>query len=324
MPAPIPAVWHPQNAEEACRLKRRFGEDAVYVSGGTLLRTQWEAGDRQVPAGLIDLTAVKELRGLEEEGGALAIGALTTLTACRREPGVQNRFPLLAEAARAIAAPPVRNLATIGGNVLSEVGDSLPALLAYEARLEWQQGEEVRTQAAAEWLERTRGGPEDANRLLLRIRLPLEAAEPDGGDGGNGRTFGFYEKIGRRETFVPSSVTMAIRGRIDGGGRLRDIRLAAGGGRTIPKRFPLLEERLEGAAADDNAVLTLHRLLLEQYAPAPDPFESADYRKRVAANVAASHLWKAIRNQEGERRAGDAAQSREQRRPMADEAGRTG
>jgi carbon-monoxide dehydrogenase medium subunit len=299
MPASTPAVWRPQDAGEACRLKRRLGSGAVYVSGGTLLRTQWEAGVQPEPGHLIDLAGVQEMRGIGPEGGDLAIGALTTLSACRRDPGLQARFPLLAEAARAIAAPSVRNLATIGGNILSAVGDSLPALLVYDARLVWREDDAERTEAAADWLAKTADGTEISGRLLLRVRLPLDAQPPDAGGETDGRAFGFYGKVGRRASFAPSAVTTALTGRIDGNGRLRGIRLAAGGGKTIPRRFPLLESRLEGAAADDGAVRLLHRLLLEQYEPAPDPFLAAEHRKLAAANLAASHLWRAIRERAG-------------------------
>ncbi|WP_420872085.1 FAD binding domain-containing protein [Cohnella rhizosphaerae] len=85
---------------------------------------------------------------------------------------------------------------------------------------------------------------------------------------------------------------------MEASGRLRRIRLAAGGGKTIPRRYPAAEARLENAIADEHAVRLLHGMLhgiLEDYAPAPDPFLSDEYRKRTAANVAASHLWRAIR-----------------------------
>jgi len=292
--ASTPAVWHPRDAGEACRLKERLGSGAVYVAGGTLLRTQWEAAARPEPRHLIDLSGVQEMRGIGTEGEELAIGALTTLAACRRDPLLRARFPLLAEAARAIAAPSVRNLATLGGNIVSAVGDSLPALLVCDARLVWRDGRAERTEEAADWLEQGPDGTEDSVRLLLQVRLPLDAAADEGGEA-DGRPFGFYAKIGRREAFVPSLVTTALTGRIDRDGRLRGVRLAAGGGKTVPRRFPLPEALLEGAPADDGAVRLLHRLLLEQYEPAPDPFASAEYRKRTAANVAASHLWEAIR-----------------------------
>lgn len=307
--ASTPAVWQPRHAEEAYLLKKRLGRDAVYISGGTLLRTQWENGSSPVPGHLIDLSGTAGSKGIGPDNGTLAIGAQTTLSACRSDPQLQERYPLIAEAARSIAAPSIRNLATIGGNVSSATGDSLPALLVYRARLDWLDGGGERTEALEDWLRRMEDGAAETESLLLRVRLPLESANlgsnanrrlntyPEAGDWAeaNAFSFGYYAKLGRRDAFVPSAVTTALTGTIDGSGRLRRIRMAAGGGKTIPRRYPVAETRLEGAAADDQAVRLLHGMLMEFYAPAPDPFLSDEYRKRAAANIAASHLWLAIR-----------------------------
>lgn len=304
-----PAVWRPRHAEEAYRLKKQFGHDAVYVSGGTLLRTQWENGASPVPGHLIDLSGAAEWKGTGPDIGMFTIGALTTLSVCRRAPQLQARYPLIVEAARAIAAPSIRNLATIGGNISSAVGDSLPALLVYQAQLDWLDDGGERTEALEDWLRRMEDGTAATDSLLLRVRLPQESANPNSNEnpslnaypeaGGwveeKARSFAYYAKVGRRYSFVPSAVTTALTGVIDGNGRLRRIRLAAGGGKTIPRRYPVAEAQLEGAIADDHAVRLLHGMLMEFYTPAPDPFLTDEYRKRTAANVAASHLWRAIR-----------------------------
>ncbi|GMK38848.1 putative xanthine dehydrogenase subunit C [Paenibacillus sp. CCS19] len=300
--AAYPAVWRPTVAQEAVRLKKRFGREADYVSGGTLLRTQWEAGLKRMPAHLIDLSGVASLSGFELSGDCLAIGSLMTLTACRHSPELAANFPLLAQAARSIAAPSVRNAATIGGNVMSVVGDALPALLAYEAELDWDKGEARQSGTLADWLTKAESGTTDESALLLRIRLPLRTdakpalcglpAQP------TYRRFACYEKIGRREAFTPSVVTVALIGRIGEEGRLRGLRLAAGGGRTVPKRLSRAETELEGAVADDRAVARLHELVMEEYEPEPDAFASASYRKRTAANVVSAQLWEAVRGYE--------------------------
>lgn len=311
--ASTPAVWRPRHAEEAYRLKKQFGHDAAYVSGGTLLRTQWENGS-PVPGHLIDLSGAAGWKVAAADNGTFAIGAQTTLSACRGDPQLQALYPLIVEASRSIAAPSIRNLATIGGNVSSGVGDSLPALLVYEAQLDWYDDGGERTEALEDWLRRVPDGTAQTDSLLLRVRLPLESANLDPSEISSENaslnadpphSFAYYAKIGRRDSFVPSAVTTALTGTIDGSGRLRRVRLAAGGGKTIPRRYPEAEARLEGQAADDRSVHLLHAILMASYTPAPDPFLSDEYRKRTAANVAASHLWRAIREfaqgKEGER-----------------------
>ncbi|MDG0812776.1 FAD binding domain-containing protein [Cohnella rhizosphaerae] len=183
--ASFPAVWRPLRAEEAYGLKKRFGRDAAYVSGGTLLRTHWENGASPVPGCLIDLSGAAERKESALADGGLALGAMMTLTDCRNAPRLQARYPLVVEAARAIAAPSIRNLATIGGNVLSAVGDSLPALLVYEARLDWLDDGGERTEALEDWLMRAADGTAGTDPLLLRVSLPPGPANPDPTGGEN-------------------------------------------------------------------------------------------------------------------------------------------
>lgn len=133
-PAP-PGVYQPRSLQEAWELKTILGEGAVYVSGGTLLRTQWEAGTAPLPRQMIDL---RNIAGMGEIGLAedyLTIGSLVSLSQCRENRDLREIAPAVQEAARNIAAPAVRNLATLGGNISSGYGDILPALLVYDAEV---------------------------------------------------------------------------------------------------------------------------------------------------------------------------------------------
>jgi xanthine dehydrogenase YagS FAD-binding subunit len=69
---------------------------------------------------VIDLAGIAELHGIRETGGGLELGAMTTLTEIELHPVIQERFGLLAEAARMVASPQIRNSGTVGGNVLQD------------------------------------------------------------------------------------------------------------------------------------------------------------------------------------------------------------
>jgi len=268
-------------------MKQSLGRSAAFVSGGTLLRTQWENGVAPMPSALIDLRGVPGLAGMtvsEEDG--LVVGALATLSDCRRRPLLAERAPSLAEAVRSIAAPSVRNLGTIGGNVVSGVGDVLPALLAHDAELVWYGGDGAKlslSEAAADWLERF--GEESETRVLTSIRLPRA---------GRGELFfEAYRKVGRREAFTPSLVTVALRGRLDASGRWTDCRIAAGGGAMKPMRLTAAEAVWSGAAASGIDYGKLYMAAEAEYAGVTDAFADARYRKKTAAGLIASALWEA-------------------------------
>src|SRR5947207_7398387 len=86
----------------------------------------------------LDIWDVDELRGIEDEGDALRIGALTTYTQLINSELVQRHAPSLVAASHTIGAIQIQNRGTLGGNVVnaSPAGDSLPVLAAYDAEIE--------------------------------------------------------------------------------------------------------------------------------------------------------------------------------------------
>ena len=66
---------------------------------------------------LVSLGSLQELRGIRETGGGIRIGALTTITEVATSPLVRKQYPVLAQAAREVASPQLRNQGTIGGNL---------------------------------------------------------------------------------------------------------------------------------------------------------------------------------------------------------------
>ncbi len=103
------------DAHEATALIART-RDAMFVAGGTdMLQLLQDAV--MAPAVLIDINGLP-LRGIEPEGGGLRIGALTRLVDVADDGRVRSGFPVLARALEETASPQVRNMATVGGNLL--------------------------------------------------------------------------------------------------------------------------------------------------------------------------------------------------------------
>ncbi|KAA9005503.1 molybdopterin dehydrogenase [Paenibacillus spiritus] len=286
--SPLPAVRRPRSLHEACGLKRDLGSAAVYIAGGTLLRTQWENGTSALPATLIDLRGVPELTGIARGEYGLAIGALTTLSACRVSGLLAEAAPAVKEAARCIAAPSVRNLGTAGGNIASGTGDLLPALLAASAEVELFDGT-FRSRLGLEgWLDGRAEGAHRPEQLLTGVILP-PAAKAAGE-----RRFQWFRKVGRRETFTPSLVTAAAAGTILADGRLEGVRIAAGGGSGRPHRLKEAEALLEGAVFSEALLAPLYDAARSGFRTYADPFASEDYKKKTAANLIAAGLWQEL------------------------------
>ncbi|MDB5572243.1 MAG: carbon monoxide dehydrogenase [Hyphomicrobiales bacterium] len=105
----------PDTARKAANLIGKV-EDAKFLAGGmTLLPTMKQR--LAAPAGLIDLTTVEELRGVEMKGRNLVIGAMTRHFDVANSALVKEKIPALADLAGMIGDPAVRHRGTIGGSV---------------------------------------------------------------------------------------------------------------------------------------------------------------------------------------------------------------
>jgi CO/xanthine dehydrogenase FAD-binding subunit len=127
-------VLTPRSLEEALRLKSEH-PDALPIQGGTDVMVAVNF-DRTRPEALLNLNEVAELRGWSRANGTLRLGAGLTYTEALS--ALFDELPALAEAARTVGSPQIRNRGTIGGNLGtgSPAGDALPPLLVEGAEVE--------------------------------------------------------------------------------------------------------------------------------------------------------------------------------------------
>lgn len=109
----------PTTINEAIVFARQNEGDFKYLAGGTDVMVNRFQGNEESPC-LIDISKIKELKGIAKEGDYLRIGALEILEELKHNKDIANEFPMLIEAALTVGAPLLRKTATIGGNVLCE------------------------------------------------------------------------------------------------------------------------------------------------------------------------------------------------------------
>lgn len=284
-----PGVFQPRSLHEAWELKTAFGDNALYISGGTLLRTQWENGTVSIPKQLIDLRKIAGLGEIAFTELHVSLGALVPLSQCRSDEYLRTKTPALQEAVRCIAALSVRNLATLGGNIASGFGDILPALLVYDAELVSFDGKFMTEQPLVDWLHSRWGGMKSSPRIVTEIRIASSEIENRVND-----KVEFFRKVGRREAFTPSLVTIALTASIDNGLTLSNVRIAAGGGSGRPQRLIAAESMLEGTLYEEGVLPYLYEAVESSFETYSDPFATETYKKKTAGNLVASELWKAM------------------------------
>jgi len=117
---PAARVARPHTVEEAVRILTEHGPEAMIVAGGTDLVPNLQM-KLFAPRVLVDLKPIRTLHGITiASGGALRIGALTTLTEIVNSPPLQASYPVLTRAVATVAGPLQRNMGTLGGNVCLE------------------------------------------------------------------------------------------------------------------------------------------------------------------------------------------------------------
>ena len=106
----------PATLEEVLSLLGDLQGEARVLAGGTDLLPLMKYG-LVVPSGIVSLKNVTELKGIVLRDKEVLIGATTSLTDLLASPIIQEHFVALHQAVEAVAAPPLRNMATIGGNL---------------------------------------------------------------------------------------------------------------------------------------------------------------------------------------------------------------
>lgn len=265
----------PKTISDALRLKQEFGETVEFVGGGTDLVLKLRKGIKK-PIGLIQLPPFSgELCTVRDS--VVSISALATLSRLIQDPLLPKALPLLATALGRIGSPQIRNVSTLGGNIVNACPacDSAPALLVYGAalRLETEKGHRMVP------IEKFFLGPGRTdikeNELLTAVEVPLLSPA---------REYTNFFKFGPRSSNVIASANLAIRVVVEQG-RLAQVRLAAGSVAPVPTRLRNTENFLTNRPLDELNVAALKpelfKLLGKDIQPASDVRGSRWYKGKV-------------------------------------------
>jgi xanthine dehydrogenase YagS FAD-binding subunit len=112
-------LLQPTDVQSAVELLDEHGVNGWKLAGG-YDSLDWLKNRSKGPRAVIDLEGLSELRGIRETEAGIEIGALTTLAEIETSPLIRERFALLADAARKVASPQIRNAGTLGGNLCQD------------------------------------------------------------------------------------------------------------------------------------------------------------------------------------------------------------
>ncbi len=289
---PAPFEYHaPKTLEEALRLVERHGDEAKVLAGGhsllPLMKLRLAA-----PRYIIDIGRLRGMNYIREEGGQIAIGALTTHAEIEASALLRQKCPLLSETAAEIGDIQVRNRGTLGGSLAhaDPAADYPAAILALDAEIIVASTAGTRSIAAREFFVDMLTTQLRPGEILSQVRIAPLAP-------GTGTAYCKLHQLasGFAIVGVAARVTTDKRGKIEA--------VAVGITGVGPKayRAEAVEKALRGKKASPKLLADAARHAAQGVEPLSDLHASAEYRWEMAAVFTRRALERALARAQGKK-----------------------
>ncbi len=266
--------YSPQTVAEAIKLLDENEGRARIIAGGTDLMLQIRSQEISVNT-LVDLSEIKSLCNVVEEDGWIKIGALTTHAQLAASPLIQREARVLAEAAASIGSPQIRNVATIGGNVVNAqpAADTVIALLALDARVNYlnskgeheKQVNEIFVSPCKSLLDPTR---EIVTSFKFKSLGKNEATA--------------FMRHAKRKALALPTVNLGVWIRVnDTINIFEEVRIALGPMGPVPCCSKVAEQILKGAPCEEGTIQKAMEALAQEVTPRDSIRGSAAYKKEM-------------------------------------------
>ena len=279
----------PDSLDEAIALLAEHGDDAKILAGGHSLipAMRFRLASPEI---LIDINRIPDLEYIREEDGHLAIGALTREAALEESVLIGEKYPLLADTARVIADPLVRNLATVGGNLAhaDPANDHPATMLAYGASVVARGSAGSRSIAIDNFFVGLFENALGSDEILAEIRIPTPP--PSSG--------GAYLKLERKVgDYAVSAVAVQLTLE---GDTVRAARIGLTNVNPVPMRATAAEGELVGKVASAEVLEASGRAAAAECDPSADLRGSVDYKRDLTRVLTKRAIRRAIERAKGD------------------------
>ena len=262
----------PASLQEALKLKSDF-PDALLINGATDVALQVTKKHALLPR-IIDLSAVKEIKGYEKNKTEIIIGAGLDLETIKQR--TENDLPALSNMLNVFGSRQIRSLATLGGNIgsASPIGDTIPVLMAYNAIVHLQSVNGKRIFRINEFILGYRQTILNPDELITAVSIPV----PDK------TTMIKSYKISKRKDLDIATLNACFRILLTNE-IVEDILLAFGGMAATTRRAIQTENYLKGKPWSRKTVEEAAQLIDNEFTPISDARSGATFRKIAAKNL---------------------------------------
>ena len=275
----------PSNLHEILQALGNHGGNVKVIAGGTDLVLLLQQ-NMVTPTHVVDISSISELQYIREENGFLRVGAATNMRDIETSETVRTRIPMLSEAAQLVGEIGVRNLATIGGNLVnaSPAADSAPPLLVLDASLRVRNSKSERIVKLTDFFLHVKKTVLQPNELVTEITVPIPPKN-------SGAVFFRLAKRGGNVISVVSAAALVTLN----GKTCTVARIAMGSVAPTPVRLRNAEKVLEGSEPTEERITAATQKALEEIKPISDLRASAEYRMETSRVYVRKAIKEALR-----------------------------
>lgn len=266
----------PSSLGEALEILKDYGERACIIAGGTDLVVAIKKGQLGAEL-LVDISRIRDLRFISEEGNQIRVGPLITHGEVASSGVIKEGASALGRAAHSVGSPQIRNIGTIGGNIVnaSPAADTIPALVVLGAQLVLRRKGGQRTLPIPDFYlspYRTVIGPEE---LLTEISFPKL-------DDGWSSSF---IKVARRKALAISRINIAVLAKMDEA-KAQEVRISVGSSTPTPCRMEKAEAVLRDAVPSVEVIEDAALAVAEEMVARSGVRSSTEYKRPAVQGLA--------------------------------------
>ena len=267
--------FEPSTVSEATSLLAKYKEEVRIIAGGTDLLVEMKQ-ERISPKYIINIKTIPGLDYINYDSKkGLRIGALTTIRALEKSTELRRRYPVISQVASQFGNIPVRNVATLGGNLCNAVpsADTAPALIGLSARAKMVRTNGERIIPLENFFTGSGSTALKTGEMLVEIQVPVPPAN----------TKGVYLKYAIRGKSDLPVVGIAVVVTLEPKDKVcKDIKIVLGNVAPTPMRARSAEEIIRGKRIDEAVINSCAQAASDEAHPRPGSIRaSAEYKKAM-------------------------------------------
>ncbi len=277
--------YQPNSLAEACRLMAKFGPRARILAGGTDLLHKMKHGQLE-PEVIVSLNGLERLREITyQKGVGVVIGARATHNDIAGSALLQEKYRSVCEAAHHMANNQIRNVGTLGGNIVNAVpsADLPPILIALGASVKLAGSQGRRVLPLEEFFTGVHSSVIEPDEILTEVIIPDQPS-----------TGSTYIRFGLRRSGALAVVGAAVAVTMEGE-TCREARIALGAAAPVPMRARQAEAVLKNQVITPDLLEEAGVCAARECSPRSSIRGSEEYRRDLVRVLTRRALQKAIK-----------------------------